>query len=312
MFYKNTKNKRILIISIIAIISILSIFFGYKYYKYRTSTTYKLNEIGYNKEEIKIIINKNKGINIALKQYHKNFSKIITSKYFMLNRLERYLDYNNKHKEIDIPTIISIVNTNCDKDFYTDPKTASGNDYLILANKYNQLEKGFIPNDLVDISIQYAYNGHQIRKDVNNEYIRMAKEAKKQGLTLIVNSSFRLYEKQEEIYNSFVRKNGKEEADKQAARPGFSEHQTGLALDLSTKLKENQTFENTEEFIWLKDNSYKFGFILRYPKGLENITGYQYEPWHYRYVGTEVAKIIHDENITFDEYYAFYLENNIK
>ena len=102
------------------------------------------------------------------------------------------------------------------------------------------------------------------------------------------------------------------EADLKAARPGYSEHQTGLALDITTRLAEDEEFVNTEEFSWLKENAHKYGFILRYPEGKENITGYSYEPWHYRYVGIDVATKIYNENITFDEYYAYYIETGVK
>ena len=91
------------------------------------------------------------------------------------------------------------------------------------------------------------------------------------------------------------------------------EHQTGLALNISTRLKEGEeTFEDTEAYTWLLDNAYKYGFILRYPKDKEDITGFAFEPGHYRYVGIDVATKIHEEDITFDEYYAYYLENSIK
>ena len=94
-----------------------------------------------------------------------------------------------------------------------------------------------------------------------------------------------------------------------AALPGYSEHQTGLAFDVMTSTSTTETFENTKEYEWLKNNAYKYGFILRYPKDKEDITGYAYESWHYRYVGKEIAKKIKEENITYDEYYAYYIEN---
>ena len=132
--------------------------------------------------------------------------------------------------------------------------------------------------------------------------------AKEEGLLLIVNSSYRDYETQDAVWKDYAEANGEEWADNKAARAGSSEHETGLALDIVTNNVIMNEFENTEEFKWLQDNAYKYGFILRYPKGKENITGYEYESWHYRYVGEEVAKEIHDLDITFDEYYAYYLD----
>lgn len=285
---------------------------GYNFYKYQNSNSYKLGKLGYSKEEIKLIIEKNTLIDVALKEYNLNFAKFLTNKYFMRNRFERYLAYYNEHKDTDTNTIVGIVNANADKKFYMDTKTSFGDDYLILVNKYNGLESSFVPNDLANISIQYAYSGHKIREEVNAQYTTMAKDAKNEGLVLIVNSSYRSYESQEVTYNSFKRSKGEIEADLKAARPGYSEHQTGLALDITTRLSEDEEFVNTEEFTWLKENAHKYGFILRYPEGKENITGYSYEPWHYRYVGIDVATKIYNENITFDEYYAYYIENGVK
>ena len=97
-------------------------------------------------------------------------------------------------------------------------------------------------------------------------------------------------------------------ADTYSARPGHSEHQTGLAIDLAAFNSNLNNFEETKEYEWVKDNAHLYGFILRYPKGKEHITGYMFEPWHYRYVGTKVAKEIYEMDITFDEYYELFLK----
>ena len=133
----------------------------------------------------------------------------------------------------------------------------------------------------------------------------MFDDAKKEGLTLYVNSAYRSYNSQKEVYQEYVVSHGKD-ASKYAAMPGYSEHQTGLALDIFKPGTTTKTFENTKEAAWLAKNAHKYGFILRYPKGKENITGYAYESWHYRYVGIDIAKKIFEENITFEEYDAFY------
>ena len=137
----------------------------------------------------------------------------------------------------------------------------------------------------------------------------MFNDAKKENITLIINSSYRSYKEQEEVYNMYLTNKGEEYADKYAARPGHSEHQTGLAIDLTTYGANGETFDQTDAFKWLENNAYKYGFILRYPKDKENITGYNYESWHYRYVGVETATKLKEENITYDEYYAYYIEN---
>ena len=128
------------------------------------------------------------------------------------------------------------------------------------------------------------------------------------GKHLMVNSSFRSYEEQEEIYKSFKLK-GEEYADQYAARPGFSEHQTGVAIDItSIQNPTSNQFTNSEEYEWLKNNSYKYGFILRFPEGKENITGYSTESWHFRYLGVDMVTKVYNSGLTYDEYYAYYIE----
>ena len=309
MKVKRRLNKRFyILVAIIILVPIISTFI-YNDYRYKHSDKYKLLKIGYEKEDVEIIKSKNKVLEYALNTYNEALVKIVKSKYFIESKLEQYINYYNKYKTVEINKIISIVNVNRDKDFYTNIVTTNNENFLILVNKYYKVENTFVPSDLVDVSISYAYSGHKIRSEVNDKFIEMAKAAKKEGLTLIINSSYRSYEKQEETYNGFSYKYGKEKADELAARPGHSEHQTGLAVDITTKLNDNEEFKDTEEFTWLKNNAYKYGFILRYPEGLEDITGYTYEPWHYRYVGADIAKKIYELNITYDEYYAFYIEN---
>ena len=140
-------------------------------------------------------------------------------------------------------------------------------------------------------------------------HISMFNAAKKENITIIINSAYRSYKKQEELYNQYLSQYGKEYTDAYAARPGHSEHQTGLTVDVTTYGSNGDNFDKTEAFKWLQDNAHLYGFILRYPKGKEDITGYDYESWHYRYVGVDAATTIHDNDITFDEYYAYYIEN---
>ena len=110
------------------------------------------------------------------------------------------------------------------------------------------------------------------------------------------------------LYNDYVNRNGIEWADKWSAKPGFSEHQTGLALDITTSSATFDNFEDTEAYDWLVNNSYKYGFILRYPSDDYYLTGYNFESWHFRYVGVDVATKIYNEKITFEEYYEYYVK----
>lgn len=121
------------------------------------------------------------------------------------------------------------------------------------------------------------------------------------GCSMRVVSGFRSYTVQKNLYNNYVKRDGVSAADRYSALPGFSEHQTGLAFDINDA---SSSFEGTKEAIWLAENAYKYGFILRYPDGKEHITGYKYEPWHYRYIGVENAAKIFSSGLTLEEYFG--------
>ena len=131
----------------------------------------------------------------------------------------------------------------------------------------------------------------------------MQAAAKADGLNIYISSGFRSYSYQKNLYNNYVNRDGVVAADTYSARAGHSEHQSGLAFDVNTI---NDSFANTEEGKWLNDNCYKYGFILRYPKGKSDETGYQYEPWHFRYVGVELAEKLYNNGnwITVEDYFG--------
>lgn len=178
----------------------------------------------------------------------------------------------------------------------------------VLVNKYEEIEDEYVPKDLRTVKIDFSFKGEDEQKKIRSEAAdnleKLVKDAKSKGLTLIGVSGYRSYETQSVFYNSSVEKQGSDHAEKFSAKAGSSEHQTGLAMDLSCKAVNNklvEKFDKTKEGIWLKDNCYKYGFIIRYPKGKEQITGYSYEPWHIRYVGKELAKYINDNKLTLEE-----------
>ena len=228
--------------------------------------------------------------------------------YTILKNMDRYKNYYATHKDLAIKEIITRVNINLDKTFYEDiTPTDLSKENLIIVNKYYYLKKDYEPENLVAISSTYG-TGY-IKKEVLEAFKEMYNDAVKVGLYPYIQSPYRSYSRQSTLYNNYVSRDGKTLADTYSARPGYSEHQTGLAMDLGTKQNHSiSAFENSKEFTWVKENAYKYGFILRYPKGKEYITGYMYEPWHYRYVGKDVAKYIHDHNITFEEYYAYFVK----
>ena len=230
--------------------------------------------------------------------------------YYLEKNLERYLTYKAKNTSKSYAAVVQAVNCNIDRPFYTNIKnTDMSKGYLILCNKYYALKSNYVPKNLVSLSDDYTKNKsyRQLEKTVASAFKKMADAAKKEGLTLKSMSPYRSYATQRTLYNSYVNKNGKAAADTYSARPGHSEHQTGLAIDINCA-SQSANFQNTKEYAWLIKNCYKYGFILRYPKGKEYITGYVYEPWHYRYVGVEAATQIHQLGITFEEYYAYFVD----
>lgn len=166
-------------------------------------------------------------------------------------------------------------------------------DGILVANKDYGLPSNYAPESgSEDTEAMQAFN-------------EMKKAAKKDGLEINVRSGYRNYDTQVQLYNNYVQRDGKAAADRYSSVPGFSEHQTGLALDISTGNHQKSIgpwFDEKPQAKWLYENAYKYGFILRYPKGKEDITGYMYESWHYRYIGKEHSKNFKMNDLTLEEY----------
>lgn len=281
--------------------------------KYQETYEYKIIELGYKDIEAKKLIEKlpeEELDKILNNKYNETYYNIVNQKYFMLKNYNKYLEYKEYHEKTSYEDVISIVNVHANSGWYNESfKTDLNKNYLILVNKFYYLGKDFERSDLENINLAYAYDGQRASKIVIDNFKEMRNDVEELlGVHLMVNSSYRPYKEQEEVYNSF-KQVSLQYADAYAARPGFSEHQTGLAIDI-TSLEHPyvKDFKVSEEYKWLKENCHKYGFILRYPEGKEYLTGYNTESWHFRYVGKEVAKNIYNENITFDEYYAYYIE----
>ena len=176
------------------------------------------------------------------------------------------------------------------------------NHLLVLVNKNNKLPSNFIPNNLVVINSKYANENKLAREEAQTNFEKLSQDAKELGYYIIAVSAFRDFEYQNNLYNHYVETKGQEYADLASARPGHSEHQTGLAIDVMGSNKDYNKFDESIEFDWMKNNAHLYGFILRYPKGKEKITGFKHEPWHYRYVGKKVATDIYHQNLTLEEY----------
>lgn len=182
---------------------------------------------------------------------------------------------------------------------------------LVLVNKQNSLSNDYIPANLIVPNVSFAFQGFDPRKLMRSEAAKALEllfiQAAKENITLTGVSAYRSFDRQAEIFKSNIAANPN--ANQTSARPGESEHQTGLSIDVSSPSVNNsliQAFSNTTEGQWLARNAPTFGFIIRFPKGKEAITGYQYEPWHIRYVGQSTAKQITASNLTLEEYTMYH------
>ena len=177
-------------------------------------------------------------------------------------------------------------------------------DYLLLVNKTNSLPVDYLPQDLVNVPSKYK-DGIMLNKTVYEKFKLLQDDALKHGYNIDIMSGYRDYQYQEKLYNKLIHEKGFNYAISRIAKPGCSEHQTALAIDVCVYKDSKCYIENelTEflEIKWLHQNAHRYGFILRYPFGKEDITKYSYEPWHLRYVG-DVASEIYNKDITLEEY----------
>lgn len=162
---------------------------------------------------------------------------------------------------------------------------------ILLANKQYPLPSTFAPGE---------------SSEAREAFQKMAAEAALEGFQLTAFSTYRSYDYQIDLYNRYAARDGQAEADRYSARPGYSEHQTGLAFDIGEVNNQqdwaSERFGKTEAGKWIASNAHHFGFIMRYPEGRESVTGYMYESWHFRYVGEEIAQEIFEKDITLEEY----------
>ncbi len=188
------------------------------------------------------------------------------------------------------------------------PVIDKNDEYLVLINRTHTVGSDYVPADLV-VPKYYAdrsYEGYRkMRQVAADAYDKLVEGAKAAGYDIRLTSAYRSYYAQETLYNNYVAKDGQAAADRYSARPGTSEHQSGLTADVSAasvNWRLTQDFANTNEGKWLAEHAHEYGFIIRFPEGKEDITGYMYEPWHIRYVGLEHAKVIYEQQTTLEEY----------
>ena len=174
-----------------------------------------------------------------------------------------------------------------------------------ITNKSHPIDPGYIPADLTKVNVNS--NGTQyLRREAATALTNMFEAARKDNINLYLVSGYRSYEQQLELYNTYVATDGKALADQYDAIPGACEHQLGLAVDLSDDNRNHDiddSFESTAAYQWLLKHSYEYGYIFRFPRGKETITGIAYNPWSFRYIGVEEAKKVYDSGLTLEEFY---------
>ena len=249
------------------------------------------------------------------KEYRgKGYSKILSDALIKealnrgFNKIYLKTDLNNYYEKLGF----TYLETKGKEKIYF--KNLFKNDYEALINRTNILGKYYLPSDLIQLDDNennfhgYLDPNHKpmVRQIIIPCMNEMFEAAKKKGFNIIVDSGYRSYDYQQCIWNNSEEKYGIEHCRNYVAPPGASEHQAGLAIDVACYrdgVLVDVLKDTDPELIWLHKNCYKYGFILRYPKGKEDITGYAYEQWHFRYVGKKLSKILHDKDITLEEYY---------
>lgn len=241
----------------------------------------------------------------VLERYADELTGCIGFKYYEPENTQRYLNYRAHHPDYTLDAVISYVNIGLDRPFYsTVAVVADPWDSTVLVNKYRQLPADYVPAQLEKISPDFSVGTQKLSHPARIAFEKMSADAKKHGLRLFATSAYRSYKKQANVYASYAVSGDPASSavqDAIAARPGFSEHQTGLAVDV---VWANAALVNTGVYKWYAKNAYKYGFIIRYPLGKEGITGYSPEPWHLRYLGISLAAAVYRSGWTYDEYYA--------
>ncbi len=236
--------------------------------------------------------------------YTPNILDYLQQPYFRFANYDRYLEYSRKHPEYPIAQVVNRTNMYLDYDFYAHDIAVDDYSILVLANKYYRLGESYVPKDLVDIPSNLSTYAMKGRREAVAALETLISSMKSEAdLTVRVTSAYRSYSYQNSLYNTYVNASGEAAADALSARPGYSEHQTGLAFDLLASGYTLENFYKTPQSQWVSENAYRFGFIIRYQEGKTDITGYSKEEWHLRYVGIDAATYITSHDLTFEEYY---------
>lgn len=249
--------------------------------------------------------------NIVKKDKDKVPGKYSGIYYADKDKVSRYDDYSTLHPDMSLEEVVWRVDANLDREFYdeeyvkiADEESASP----LLINKFNRVSEYYKPKTLVKIEGQYLST-----PATAEAYHDMTEKMKELGMTIYVVSSYRDIAYQKNLYNGYLRTDSKEEVDSYSSRPGFSEHHTGRALDISNVYNNLNVFEGSKEAEWIYEHCHEYGFIVRYKEGQTDVTGYIFEPWHIVYVGKDIAQTMHDEGIeSLEEYVVKYIDHKKK
>lgn len=278
--------------------------------KHLISNINKLLKIGYSNHDINIILkhgNDEAVSQFATREKVSYLEEFFSLDYAKLENYDRYVQYSDETGEDEIETVIAI-NLDLDKTPYEDATVVSSFSTDMIVNKYHYLKEDFAPSDLTTIPTEYASEkGMQCSRLALNAFIQMYKAAEKEGYELVINSAYRSYQDQIDIQNTYLEAYGQSYVDKYVAKPGFSEHQTGLAFDVGSR--NSRIFANSKEYTWMLENAYRYGFILRFDERYEDLTGFRSEPWHFRYVGRDIAEYVYQHNnMSLEEYFVIFLD----
>ena len=226
--------------------------------------------------------------------------------FFEADKAERYVAFQERNPDLASDEIIWRVNSFLDYDFFDVMTKTDSPELTIIVNKYYYVPSDFYPSDMVTGS-----GGYLMRREVDEAFRKMQSDiAREINGTISVASAFRTVSYQESLFNQYLASDSRANVERYSARPGHSEHHTGLVIDIVGSFGSLRDFINTKEGPWVHENAHKYGFIIRYKDGFEHITGYESEPWHLRYIGVDLATKMKETGInTFEEFKVKYIDH---
>lgn len=313
---RKLKKSFIVIIAVIILMPVILVAYNLTMNK-ENDTTNKSTSTTLTEED-KYFINKNyskKELSYINKLSDKNKEKLKNIDYidisnyyniknFDVDKYSRYEAYHEKNKDYKYKDVVTYVNIGIDNEFYTNTSESPfQHTNLVLINKYYHVDNDYTPKDLV---VLFDSNrGAKMTKEAAENYKLMVEAAKKDNITLESTTAYRGYNFQKALYDKYVSEDGKEKADTYSARPGYSDHQSGLTVDLNDPSVKGSRLDE-KDYKWLLNNAHNYGFVVRYQESKVFLTGYMEENWHIRYVGKDVATIMHDEDLCLEEYLDLY------